>query len=201
MRKLSNTLVSSLLGLLVLSACSPAAETALPATVTPPPPPIETGVSAVPTPASPGDTIIWQDLRVTMDQVEATDVFVTEFGSTRIPSAGEKFLWVRVLLRNGGGIEVERPRLEHYSVLYAATELKPIYGHRQDHPEYSALEAVLYPDEQVDGWMRFDIPATAEMQDLRFVFLPESSQVGVSFSSPNYPYGEDKPIFVWECAR
>jgi hypothetical protein len=75
--------------------------------------------------------ITWQDLHVTMDQVEVTDVFVTEFGSTRIPSAGEKFLWVHVLLRNGGGIEVERPRLEHYSVLYAAIELKPIYGHRQ----------------------------------------------------------------------
>jgi hypothetical protein len=200
MKRLPYTFVTSLLGLLVLAACSTTAETALPATVAPAPQPTGTEVTVLPTPASPGDTITWQDLRVTMDQVEVTDVFVTEFGSTRIPSAGEKFLWVHILLRNGGGIEVQRPRLEHYSVLYAATELKPIYGHRQDHPEYSDLEAVIYPGEQVDGWIRFDIPDTAELRDLRFAFLPESSQVGVSFSSPTYPYGEDKPIFVWECA-
>ena len=92
------------------------------------------------------------------------------------------------------------PLLENYSVLYAATELKPTYGHRKDHTEYTTLASVIFPNHELDGWLRFDIPAEAQLKDLRFVFLPESSHVGVSFSSPNYPYSEDKPTYVWNCA-
>jgi hypothetical protein len=51
----------------------------------------------------------------------------------------------------------------------------------------------------MDAWLRFDIPVNAELKDLRFIFLPESSHVGVSFSSPNYPYVEDHPTYVWKC--
>jgi hypothetical protein len=98
-----------------------------------------------------------------------------------------------------GQIELNVPLGENFSVLYAATELKPTYGHRKDYAEYTALDAVIFPDHEVDGWLRFDIPATAELKDLRFVYLPESSQVGASFSSPNYPYSDDKPTYVWNC--
>jgi hypothetical protein len=35
---------------------------------------------------------------------------------------------------------------------------------------------------------------------LRFVFLPESAQVGASYGSPNYPYADDKPTYVWNGA-
>lgn len=135
-----------------------------------------------------------------MDQAEITDDFITDFGTTRNPAAGDKFLWVHVLLENTGNTEMDTPLAEHFSVLYAAAEFKPTYGHRKDHMDYITLDALLFPDQQVEAWLRFDIPIAAELKDLRFVFLPESSHVGVSFSSPNYPYADDHPTFVWNCA-
>jgi len=108
-------------------------------------------------------------------------------------------MWVHLQLKNVGQGEVNTPLLENFSILYAATELKPTYGHRKEYADYSALEPVLFPDQEVDGWIRFDIPVMAELKDLRFVFLPISSQVGASPSSPNYPYSDDKPTFVWKC--
>ena len=109
-------------------------------------------------------------------------------------------MWVHVQLKNVGQIEVEVPILEHFSVLYAATEIKPTYGHRQGYTEYSTLGPILFPEQATDGWIRFDIPVTAELQDLLCVFLPESAQIGTTISSPNYPYSEDKPTYVWKCA-
>ena len=134
-----------------------------------------------------------------MEQAEITNDFVTEFGSTRIPSPGEKFLWVHVRLKNTGQKDIDVPISEHYSTLYADAELKPTYGHRKDHADYTDLGPVLFPNQEVEAWLRFDIPVAAELKDLRFVFLPESSHVGTSFSSPNYPYGEEHPTFVWNC--
>ena len=193
-------LLKNLIGLLILTACSSTGESVTPVTITATPPPTATEVRILPTPASPGDSIVWRDLQVTMDQLEITDDFITEFGSTRSPSPGTKFMWVHIQLGNVGQIEVGVPQLEHYSVLYAATELKPTYGHRRDYAEYSTLEPVLFPNDEVDGWIRFDIPATAELTDLLCVFLPESAQIGTTISSPNYPYSEDKPTYVWKCA-
>jgi hypothetical protein len=135
-----------------------------------------------------------------MEQVELSKDFVTEYGFIRNPSAGEKFVWVHVQVKNVGQNQIEVPSPEHFSVLYVATEIKPTYGHRKDHLDYMALDSVLFPNQEVDAWLRFDVADSAGLKDLRFVFLPESSQVGVSFSSPNYPYAEDHPTFVWECA-
>jgi len=196
MKKTSSIL---LIGLFVLTACSSAGESVTPVTITTPPPPTATETRVLPTPASPGNSITWRDLQVTMDQIEITDSFINEYGSTRIPSVGEKFMWVHLQLKNVGQGEVNTPLLENFSILYAATELKPTYGHRKEYADYSALEPVLFPDQEVDGWIRFDIPVMAELKDLRFVFLPISSQVGASPSSPNYPYSDDKPTFVWKC--
>jgi hypothetical protein len=147
-----------------------------------------------------GDSILWLGLQMTMDQAEITEDFITDFGTTRNLSAGEKFLWVHLLLKNVGDPEILTPPTEHFSVLYAAAEFKPTYGHRKDHTDYTTLDSLLFPDQQVEAWLRFDIPIAAELKDLRFVFLPESSGVGVSFLSPNYPYAEDHPAFVWDCA-
>jgi hypothetical protein len=157
-------------------------------------------VRILPTPASPGDSIVWRDMQVIMDQLEITDEFITEFGSRRIPSPGMKFMWAHIQLKNVGQIEIEVPQIEHFSVLYAATELKPTYGHRQEYKDYSTLGPILFPDQQADGWIRFDIPATAELRDMLCVFIPESAQIGTTFSSPNYPYSEDKPTYVWKCS-
>jgi len=135
-----------------------------------------------------------------MDQLEISADYMTDYGSTRIPPAGQKFLWVHVQLKNVGQTGMDVPVSEHFSVLYAATELKPTYGHRARYTDYTVLGPVIFPNQELDGWLRFDIPTTAELKDLRFIFLPESSQVGASFSSPNYPYADDKPTFVWNCA-
>jgi hypothetical protein len=197
MKKAPNILLSGLL--LILTACSSAGESAAPVATTSTQPAM-TEVKPLPTPASSGDTVIWRDLQVTMDQAELTADFITEYGSTRSPSEGQKFMWVHVQLKNVGQNQMGTPLPEHFSVLYAATELKPTYGHRKDHTDYTALDSVIFPNQQVDAWLRFDIPVNAELKDLRFVFLPESSQVGVSFSSPTYPYAEDHPTFVWKCA-
>ena len=186
------------LGLSILTACSSASETSTP--VTPTPQPTATAIKVFPTPSTQGDSIIWRDLQVTMIKTEVTQDYITDYGSTRVPPTGDKFLWVHVQLKNMGQIELNVPLSENFSVLYAATELKPTYGHRKGYAEYTALDAVIFPDQDLDGWLRFDIPTTAELKDLRFVYLPESSQIGASFSSLNYPYSDDKPTYVWKCA-
>jgi hypothetical protein len=134
-----------------------------------------------------------------MQQAEITNDFITEFGSERIPSPGQKFLWVHVLLKNSGQDDIDVPLSEHFSALFAESEIKPTYGHRKDHTDYDVLEPILLPNQEVEAWLRFDVPVAAELKELRFVFLPESSQVGALPSSPNYPYGEDHPTFVWNC--
>jgi len=186
------------IGLLVLTACSPAGDApAVPTLITPIPPPTMTSVP--PTPSSPNDSILWDTLQVIMDQLEITDEYLTDYGSTRNPPAGQKILWVHIRLKNTGQIELDVPVSEHFSILYAAVEIKPIYGYRQGYAEYAALESVIFPDQQLDGWLRFDIPAAAELSEMRFVFIPESAQVGTSFSSPNYPYAPNRPTYVWNC--
>jgi len=165
---------------------------------TPVPQPTATATMVLPTPSSPGNPITWGNLQVSMDQPEFTDVYETDFGSTRFPPKGGKFLWVHIGLKNTGQVETAIPAAENFSVLYASTELKPTYGHRQGYKDYTTLVQVIFPGQELDGWLRFDIPATAEFKDLMFVYLPESSQVGASYSSPNYPYAADKPTYVWD---
>jgi hypothetical protein len=189
------------IGLFILTACSSAGESpTTPASATVPPQPTATEVKVLPTPSAPGDSITWQDLQVSMDQAEITDSFINEFGSQRVPSAGQKFLWVHVVLENVGKDEIALPAPENFSVLYAESEFKPIYGHRQGYADYTALGSTLFPGQELDAWLRFDIPDTADLKDLWFVFLPQSSQVGVSPSSPDYPYADKKPTYVWRCA-
>lgn len=185
-----------LVGLVFLTACSSKSEIPT-ATRTPRPTATATAIQILPTPFSPTDSIVWRELSVTMDQVEITEEYVTDFGSTRIPSPGTVFLWVHLRLKNMGTVEVQLPVIEHYSILYAATEIKPVYGHRSDLADYTSLDDTIFPDQELDGWLRFDLPAAAELKDLRFVYIPESAQVGASFDSPNYPYSDGTPTFVW----
>jgi hypothetical protein len=187
-----------IIGLFISTACSSAGQSST-ALATASPQPTATQIRPLPTPSSPGDSITWDTLQVTMDRLEINDQYMTDYGSTRNPPSGAKFLWVHIQLRNVGQIEMPVPVAEHFSVLYAGTELKPTYGHRQSYTDYTTLGPAIFPDQVLDGWIRFDIPITAELKDLLFVFLPESSQVGASYSSPSYPYADDKPTFVWKC--
>lgn len=183
------------IGLIILTACSSAGGSpAAPARATATP----TEIKVLPTPSSPGDSVTWRDLQVSMDQAEITDSFITEFGTQRLPSTGRKFLWVHVALENVGNDEITLPASENFSVLYTDSEFKPIYGHRQGYADYTDLGSTLFPGQELDAWLRFDIPGAAELSDMRFVFLPTSAQVGVSPSSPNYPYAANKPTYVWE---
>jgi hypothetical protein len=197
MKKIEIIHLISLFASFIMAACASTSETATPITFLQP---TSTAIKPLPTSSSPVDSISWQGLQVTMEQAEITDDFITEFGSERIPSPGQKFLWVHVQLKNAGQADINVPPSEHFSALYAAIEIKPTYGHRKDHTDYTDLEPILFPNQEVDAWLRFDIPVAAELKDLRFVFLPESSQVGVLSSSPNYPYAQDHPTFVWNCA-
>jgi len=185
-----------LFGLLILSACN-SADGAVPAPVSSATP--QTAVKSLPTSISPGKRIVYDDLQVAMSQAEITTSYLTEYGSTREPSVGGKFLWIHVLLKNVGQREQNLPAPEHFSVLYDATEFKSTYGHRKGYVDYTTLKPVLYQGEEADAWLRFDIPIEAELKDLQFVFLPESSQVSVGFSSSDYSWG-NHPIYLWMCA-
>ena len=200
MKKLSGIRSFPFIGLLILTACTTTDTSVTHVTATLFPQPTATEVRILPTPSSPGDSILWHDLQVSMDQIETTQEYISEFGSTRIPPEGMKFMWVHIQLINTGQIEINTPLLENFSVLYAGTEFKPTYGHRQEYKDYSTLDPVLFPNQTTDAWIRFDIPVAAELKDLLCVFLPESSQIGTSFSSPNYPYSENRPTYVWNCA-
>jgi hypothetical protein len=180
----------------ILTACSSSGNTPIPPT--PFPQLTATEVKVLPTPSSPGNSISWDGLQVTMNQFEVTGEYLTDFGSTRVPPAGGKFLWVHIGLKNAGPVQMDVPASEHFSVLYAAAELKPTYGHREGYTDYTTLSPLIFPDQSLDGWLRFDIPAAAQLNELQFVFIPESAQIGASYSSPNYPYAEDKPTYVWK---
>lgn len=133
-----------------------------------------------------------------MSEAEITTSYLTEYGSTREPSAGIKFIWIHILLKNMGSSEWALPAPEHFSVLNGTTEFKPTYGHRKDHTDYTALNITMTQGQEVDAWLRFDIPFAAELKDMTFAFLPESSQVSLGFSSSNY-FWADHPIYLWTC--
>ncbi len=145
-----------------------------------------------------GWEIVYDDLWVTMSQAEVTSSYITEYGSKRNPTSGTKFLWVQLLLKNIGPIERPLPTGEHFSLLYGASEFKPVYGHRQGHADYLTLKPVVYQGQQVEAWLRFDIPASAEPEALQFAFLPESLRVSTSFAPADYPWA-DHPIYLWLC--
>ena len=189
-----------LIALFVLAACaSGEGFSSTPGVGTSSSQPTPTKVNVLPTPSSPGDSVTWRNLQVSMDRAEITDSFINEFGSQRRPSPGKKFLWIHVALENVRKDELLLPEPENFSILYAESEFKPVYGHRQGYADYTTLDPTLFPNQTLDAWLRFDIPDTAELKDLWFVFLPTSAQVGVSPSSPNYPYADNKPTYVWKC--
>lgn len=191
-------LSSILFSLLILTACN-SANTPVVSTPAPSASPQPTAIfKSLPTPVSPGQIVSYKDLQVVMSQAAITTSYLTEYGSSRVPPAGEKFLWIHINLKNTGQSVLDLPVPEHFSVLNQATEFKSTYGRRKDYLDYMTLSTVMVQGQVVDAWLRFDIPAALELKDLSFVFLPESSQVSVGFSSSNYPAG-DHPIYMWMC--
>jgi hypothetical protein len=191
-------LLYGLFGLLIFSACNSTSRPA-PAPVSSATPQTAVEKKVLPTPVSLGQGIVYDGLQVAMSQAEITTSYITEYGSSREPPAGKKFLWIHIILKDISQNEQNMPAPEHFSVLYGTNEFKPTYGHRKDYTDYMALTTGVVQGQDVDAWLRFDIPAGAELKDLQFAFLPESSQVSVGFSSSKYPWG-DHPIYLWTCA-
>lgn len=191
--------MNSLFGFLVMTACNSANGSGVPTRAIFPTPKA-TLEKNLPTPAPSGQMIVYDDLQVIMKEAEITTSYITEFDSIREPSAGKEIIWVHIQLKNIGQRERNLPTPEHFSVLNGTTEFKATYGHRKDHVDYLSLTRILVQGQEVDAWLRFDIPAGLELDDLIFAFLPESSQISVDFSSSEYPWG-DHPIFLWTCAK
>jgi hypothetical protein len=187
-----------LLFLILFASCVPAQKD-LPAPV--PSPTVTPFPTPLPTPSAPGDSMIWNSLQVSLLQAEITGSYVTDFGTLRRPTQGRNFLWIHIQVENIGRVNLDLPTIEHFSALYAATEFKPAYGHRQGHPDYTALGPTLFPGQKVDAWLRFDLPAMATLKDVQFVFMPKSFQLGVSASSPAFPWGGQHPVYIWFCER
>ena len=151
--------------------------------------------SLPPTPAPPGQTVFYDGLQVTIDHAELSTDYLTEYGSRREPPAGMKFLWVQVAVKNSNTQAHDLPAVEHFSALYDGGEFKPTYGHRQAYADYTVLDGVLYPVQSVAAWLRFDVPAVAELAMSQFAYLPTSSRVAYL----NYT-GDDHPVFLWRLA-
>ena len=199
MKKMWILLLSSLCGLLICTACESVSTPIIPTPVPSASPQPTVVYKSLPPPVSPGQMVVYDDLQVVMSQAEITTSYLTEYGSTREPPAGKKFLWIHITLTNIGQGERDLLAPEHFSVLNGTTEFKSTYGRRKDYADYMALTTGMVQGQAVDAWLRFDIPAALELKDLWFVFLPESSQVSVGFASSDYPWG-NHPIYLWRCA-
>jgi hypothetical protein len=151
--------------------------------------------SLPPTPASPGQTVSYDGLQVTIDHAELSTDYLTEYGSRREPPADKKFLWVQVALKNSGAQAHNLPDTQHFSVLYGDSEFKPTYGHRQAYADYTVLDAVVYPGQSLVAWLRFDVPVVAKLTGLQFAYLPKSSRV----TYLHYDW-RDQPVFLWRLA-
>jgi hypothetical protein len=190
-------ILSGVFGLLMITACNSTSSLIVPVPLSTPQ--IKAENKSLPAPVAPGQTIVYDDLQIEMKEAEITTSYLTEYGSDRYPPTGKKFAWIHILLKNIGQGERSLPTPEHFSVLNGLDEFKPIYGHRKDHTDYMVLNSNMTQGQEMDAWLRFDIPAELELQDLTFAFLPESTQISFGFSSSEYSWA-DHPIYLWTCA-
>ena len=191
-------LLCTFLGTLLMGSCNSTGENAVPTpapTATPQPAAVD---KSLPAPIACGQKITHHDLQVAMDQAEIMDSYISEYGSSREPSAGSQFLWVRVSIKNMGQRDLDLPAAENFSALLDTVEFKPGYGHRQDHTDYTTLDVVIKQGAEVQAWLRFDIPAGADPNGLVFAFLPDSTRISVGFSSDQYSWA-DHPLYLWSC--
>lgn len=198
MTKTLKFVLSSLFGLLMAVACNstsgPVVSTPIPSSA----PQATVEAKILPTPISPSQMVVYDNLQVVMSEAEITTSYQTEYGSNREPPAGKKIIWIHILLKNIGQGETNLPTPEHFSILNGTTEYKSTYGHRKDHTDYMALDTNMAQGQEVDAWLRFDIPVDAELKDLTFAFLPQSTRVSFGFSSNDYSWA-DHPIYLWAC--
>ena len=191
--------LSGLFGMLIVTACNSANEVIVPTPIPSSTPQAVVENNIVPTPMSPGQPIIYEDLQVLLKEAEITSSFITEYGTTREPPPGKNIIWVHILLKNISQREQILPESEHFSVLSSTTEFKATYGHRKDHTDYMTLTPILAQGQEVDAWLRFDIPVAMDLNQFLFAFLPESLQVSIIVPSSGSAWAEH-PTYLWTCA-
>lgn len=183
----------------LLAACAPRAA-ALPPTATLTPAPGAVALLATPKPlptaASLGEAVTFEDLTIQIGGVELNDQYKTRFGPVRDATPGVKFLWVQVLVENNGQAVKDLPAEDHFSVLHAGREYKPTYGHRDGFPDYTSLGGAVLPGSPLDGWLRFDIQEETGLDDLQFAFLPESTRITYTRTQSGSSIF-DHPVFLW----
>ena len=204
MQTILRFLIHVLIIMLTLAGCAPNAIPA-PALVNATSTPAPTQVRPLPTAMPGGQSIDYQNLRVSMLRADITGGYETEFGYRREPTSGLEFLWVNIQIENTSANQQALPALEHFSAIYATSEVIAVYGHRKDHPDYTSLKPVLYAAQptghmKVDAWLRFDVPAGTNLEDLRFVYLPDSLRVNFDFPTSGYNWA-DHPQFFWRCGQ
>jgi len=198
MKNIFQLAASTLCITLTLAACGTSGKPTVRPVVNATSAPAATQTSSMPEPMPQGQQITHKELRVTMRQAEISNDYETEFGSKRKPSLDRKFLWAKVELENTGVRTQKLPDIAHFSLIFGKDEFKPGYGHRLNYPDYTTLRPEITPGQKINAWLRFDIPASTELDDFQFVFLPES--VHVSFSNPASDYSwADHPEFFWNC--
>jgi hypothetical protein len=191
--------LTGFLTLFVLAACSPR-PSALPPTATLTPAPGAVALLAtprpLPTPASIGEAAAFNDLIIRIGGVEINEQYRTRFGPMRDATPGIKFLWVLVVVENGGEAGIDLPGEDHFSILLGGNEYKPTYGHRDGFPDFTSLGGAVFPGKPLEGWLRFDIPDEAELKDLQFAFLPESTRITYTRTQSGGSIF-DHPVFLW----
>ncbi|MHC1781965.1 MAG: hypothetical protein AB9891_04220 [Anaerolineaceae bacterium] len=140
--------------------------------------------------------MVFEDLSIKIEGAEIVDQYKTEYGPSREAPAGMKFLWVQLFLENSGVENIDLPEEDHFSALYGTEEYKPTYGHRDGYKDYISLGDTLFPRDPQHAWLRFDIPAQAELKDIQFAFLPDSTRVSFSRTQSGSSY-YDHPVFIW----
>ncbi len=199
MKKSLMFVLSILMGMSMVTACNSANGTAAPTPVPSSTPLAAAEKNLFPTPISTGKMIVHDNLQVEMKEAEITSTFITEYGSTREPPPGKNIIWIHILLKNIGEHEQTLPEPEHFSVLNSSTEFKPVYGHRKDHTDYMTLTPILAQGQEVDAWLRFDIPVAMDLKEFMFAFLPDSSQISIDLPASDYLWA-DHPTYLWTCA-
>jgi len=152
--------------------------------------------SGPPTPASPGQAVSYGTLQVMMGKFEFSDSYQTQYNTFGVPSPGQKFLWIQVILEETGTNPQSIPRYEYFSALLNQAEFKPSYAHRKDYSDYTELNGPIFPGQKVEGWLRFSVPKETQFSDLIFAFSPESTQVALYTPSTLEPWAEH-PLYLW----
>ena len=110
-------LLSCLLGLLMVAACTTASEAVVPTSIPSPTPQAIAEIKTLPTPAPLDQMVVYDDLQVVMSEAEITTSYLTEYGSEREPSAGQKSIWIHILLKNISQGRVIRRAIPHHPSL------------------------------------------------------------------------------------